>query len=130
VTNQVADLAEREATLLRLLHEPDSVDTGAVILPEAARRSNGARQQAQLFVVAKRVTADATGCRQFPYAQRRRCLHCACNHRAANVPYFSGVGGVTPPGGNAGAPGSMLPGWTPDLRRTETRVTAALMVKL
>ena len=26
------------------------------------------------------------------------------NHRAANVPYFSGPGGVTPPGGNTGPP--------------------------
>jgi hypothetical protein len=52
------------------------------------------------------------------------------NHRAANVPYFSGEGGVTPPGGNVGAPGSTVPGWTPDLRRAETRVTAALLVKL
>ena len=43
------------------------------------------------------------------------------NHRAANVPYFSGEGGVTPPGGNKGAPGSLVPGWAPDLaqdRRT------------
>src|SRR3982074_2034942 len=31
------------------------------------------------------------------------------NHRAANVPYFSGSGGVTPPGGNTfGAPGSTV----------------------
>src|SRR5215471_5083667 len=30
------------------------------------------------------------------------------NHRAANVPYFSGPGGVTPPGGNTGAPGSVV----------------------
>jgi hypothetical protein len=52
------------------------------------------------------------------------------NHRSANVPYFSGAGGVTPPGGNAGAAGSLVQGWTPDLRRTETRVTAALLVKL
>ncbi len=35
------------------------------------------------------------------------------NHRAANVPYFSGPGGITPPGGNTGAPGSLVPGWTP-----------------
>src|SRR5712691_2934939 len=27
------------------------------------------------------------------------------NHRAANVPYFSGSGGVAPPGGNTGTPG-------------------------
>jgi hypothetical protein len=35
------------------------------------------------------------------------------NHRAANVPYFSGPGGITPPGGNTGAPGSLVPGWAP-----------------
>jgi hypothetical protein len=52
------------------------------------------------------------------------------NHRSANVPYFSGSGGVTPPGGNTGAPGSTVAGWAPDLRRSETRVTAALLVKL
>ncbi|WP_260703184.1 porin [Edaphobacter flagellatus] len=51
------------------------------------------------------------------------------NHRAANVPYFSGAGGVTPPGGNTGAPGSLVPGWTPDLRNSENRVTAAILVK-
>ena len=32
------------------------------------------------------------------------------NHRAANVPYFSGSGGVTPPGGNTGSPGSVVAG--------------------
>jgi hypothetical protein len=51
------------------------------------------------------------------------------NHRAANVPYFSGAGGVTPPGGNTGAPGSIVQDWTPDLRKTETRVTFAILVK-
>jgi hypothetical protein len=51
------------------------------------------------------------------------------NHRAANVPYFSGAGGVTPPGGNVAPLGSLVPGWTPDLRKTENRVTAALLVK-
>jgi hypothetical protein len=30
------------------------------------------------------------------------------NHRAASVPYFTGPGGVTPPGGNQGAPGSLV----------------------
>jgi hypothetical protein len=30
------------------------------------------------------------------------------NHRAANVPYFSGSGGVTPPGGNQGTAGSFV----------------------
>ncbi|MDB4906618.1 MAG: hypothetical protein JWO05_1402 [Gemmatimonadetes bacterium] len=51
-------------------------------------------------------------------------------HRAASVPYFAGAGGVTPPGGNTGAPGSAVPGFTPDLRRRETRLMLALLVKL
>jgi hypothetical protein len=52
------------------------------------------------------------------------------NYRAASVPYFSGGGGVTPPGGNIGAPGSIVEGWAPDLRKSETRVTAAVLVKM
>jgi hypothetical protein len=52
------------------------------------------------------------------------------DHRAANVPYFAGAGGVTPPGGNTGAPGSTVDGWTPDLRKQETRLNIALLVKL
>jgi len=64
------------------------------------------------------------------------------NHRAANIPYFSGSGGVTPPGGNTGAAGSMacLSGfttcngsptntWLPDLRKTENRLNMAILVK-
>jgi hypothetical protein len=51
------------------------------------------------------------------------------NHRAASVPYFSGPGGVTPPGGNTGSPGSMVAGWAPDLQKAENRVTIAMLVK-
>ncbi len=51
-------------------------------------------------------------------------------HREANVPYFAGPGGVTPPGGNTGAPGSRVDNWSPDLRKTETRLLAALLIKL
>ena len=52
------------------------------------------------------------------------------NHRAANVPYFTGPGGVTPPGGNTfGAPGAVVAGWTPDLRNSENRMTFAFLVK-
>jgi Putative beta-barrel porin-2, OmpL-like. bbp2 len=64
------------------------------------------------------------------------------NHRAANVPYFSGPGGVTPPGGNTGTPGGLVclggfttcdgsPSntWFPDLRKTENRATMAILVK-
>jgi hypothetical protein len=51
------------------------------------------------------------------------------NHREANVPYFSGSGGITPPGGNTGPLGSFVPGFTPDLRKRENRLNLALMVK-
>ncbi len=67
------------------------------------------------------------------------------NHRAANVPYFSGSGGVTPPAGNTfGGPGalvclngSLAPStgcgpvglWQPDLRKTENRLNMAILVK-
>jgi Putative beta-barrel porin-2, OmpL-like. bbp2 len=51
------------------------------------------------------------------------------NHRYASVPYFSGRGGVTPPGGNIGGPGSLVPGWKPDLVHSEDRFTLAMMVR-
>ena len=59
------------------------------------------------------------------------------NHRAANVPYFSGSGGVTPTscptpvlGNNiCGSPGAFVPGFTPDLRKTENRLNMAILVK-
>jgi hypothetical protein len=67
------------------------------------------------------------------------------NHRSANVPYFSGPGGITPPAGNTGSPGSFvcLDGsiapsggcspavgtWFPDLRKSETRLNMAILVK-
>jgi hypothetical protein len=51
------------------------------------------------------------------------------NYRAANVPYFSGSGGITPPGGNTGAAGSFVPGFVPDLRKRENRLNLAILVK-
>lgn len=54
------------------------------------------------------------------------------NHRWANVPYFSGPGGVTPPSNlpNSG-PGSTVNGWSgPDLKNTEDRLTAAMMIRI
>lgn len=43
----------------------------------------------------------------------------------------SGVlGRAAPPGGNTGAGGSIVPGWSPDLRKAESRVTFALPIKL
>jgi hypothetical protein len=50
------------------------------------------------------------------------------DHRHANVPYFAGPGGVTPPGGNTGAPGSLVPGWSPDLVKTQNTMLGALLV--
>jgi hypothetical protein len=52
------------------------------------------------------------------------------NHRQANLPYFAGSGGMTPLGGNTGAPGALVPGFTPDLVKAENRVTAALLIRL
>jgi hypothetical protein len=52
------------------------------------------------------------------------------NHRWASVPYFAGPGGITPPGGNQGDPGSMVAGWKPDLRKDEDRMQAVLMVRI
>jgi hypothetical protein len=50
-------------------------------------------------------------------------------HRATNVPYWSGPGGITPPGGNSGLPGSVVQGFTPDLRKRENRLNLAMLVK-
>jgi putative OmpL-like beta-barrel porin-2 len=52
------------------------------------------------------------------------------NHRMSNVPYYSGPDGVTPPGGNVGPPGSFVPGFAPDLRKYERRITFAILVKM
>jgi hypothetical protein len=52
------------------------------------------------------------------------------NYRGANVPYFAGQGGVTPPGGNSGPAGSLVPGFSPDLRKSENRMTFAFLVKI
>jgi hypothetical protein len=59
-------------------------------------------------------------------------------YRHANVPYWTGAGGVTPPNGNFDGinplqtvpPSQVIPGWTPDLRKSESRVTFAVLVKL
>lgn len=57
-------------------------------------------------------------------------------YRWANVPYFAGSGGVTPPGGNTGVNGNAgtqattVSGWTPDLTQVEQRMSAAMMVRL
>jgi hypothetical protein len=52
------------------------------------------------------------------------------DHRMASVPYFSGAGGITPPGGNTGNPGTVVPGFQPDLSNVENRINAAFLVRL
>lgn len=52
------------------------------------------------------------------------------NYRTASIPYFAGPGGVTPPNGNSGALGSAVPGFSPDLRKTENRINFSLLIKL
>ncbi len=59
------------------------------------------------------------------------------DHRAANVPYFSGPGGITPTscptaflGNNiCVSPGAFVPGFTPDLKKIENRIDLAILVK-
>jgi Putative beta-barrel porin-2, OmpL-like. bbp2 len=59
------------------------------------------------------------------------------DHRAANVPYFSGPGGVTPTScptapvveNICGSPGALVPGFTPDLKKIENRIDLAILVK-
>jgi hypothetical protein len=58
------------------------------------------------------------------------------DHRAANVPYFSGPGGITPTCPSAtlvenicGTPGSLVPGFTPDLKKIENRIDLSILVK-
>jgi hypothetical protein len=59
------------------------------------------------------------------------------DHRAANVPYFSGPGGVTPTScptapiveNICGTPGALVPGFTPDLKKIENRINLSILVK-
>jgi len=48
-------------------------------------------------------------------------------HRAANIPYFAGHGGVTSPDGYTTTP--VPTGWTPDLVKSENRIVAALLLR-
>ena len=55
-------------------------------------------------------------------------------YRHASVPYFTGRGGITPPGGNNGNPAApviLSDGtiWQPDLRKDEPSLRMAIMVK-
>lgn len=59
------------------------------------------------------------------------------DHRAANVPYFSGPGGITPTNcptaslveNICGSPGAFVPGFTPDLKKIENRIDLSILVK-
>jgi hypothetical protein len=57
-------------------------------------------------------------------------LRAEFTHRHTSVPYFAGHNGVTPPGGNQGAPGSMVAGWTPDQQQDESRLGFSLFVRI
>jgi hypothetical protein len=51
------------------------------------------------------------------------------NFRYASVPYFAGSGGMTPTLGNTGTPNTAVPGFTPDLSKTENRLSVAMMIR-
>jgi hypothetical protein len=71
-------------------------------------------------------------------------------YRHSDIPYWTGRGGITPPGGNTGSPGQYVCGaggsagtndlatayancggsvWFPDMRRSQANVSAGVMVK-
>ena len=52
------------------------------------------------------------------------------NHRQSSVGYFAGSGGITPDGGNQGNPGSVVTGFSPDLKKYENRMQFVMMVRL
>ena len=59
------------------------------------------------------------------------------DHRAANVPYFTGPGGITPTScptapiveNICGSPGAVVPRFTPDLKKIENRINLSILVK-
>src|SRR6202521_1975722 len=59
------------------------------------------------------------------------------DHRAANVPYFTGPGGITPTScptapiveNICGSPGAFVSGFTPDLKKIENRINLSILVK-
>jgi len=51
-------------------------------------------------------------------------------HRWANVPYFSGRGGITGPAGVAPATPAAAASFTPDLRKSDDRIAANATLRL
>jgi hypothetical protein len=75
----------------------------------------------------------------FDYMPSQFCtLRSEYVYRHASVPYFTGHMGVTPPNGDYSdvnpnqpiPPQDLIPGWAPDLVKSEGRVTFAVLVKL
>jgi hypothetical protein len=63
VTNpeKTGDLGQRKAEPLRISHQPEPIEHGGRVLPIPGRRSRRLRQQAEAFVVADGIAADAAG---------------------------------------------------------------------
>jgi hypothetical protein len=51
-------------------------------------------------------------------------------HRAANIPFFSGHGGITGPGGIQPASPILAGGFTPDLQKSDDRIVANVTLRL
>lgn len=62
--------------------------------------------------------------------ERHATLRLEYTSRHANVPYFAGPNGMTPPSGNDPSDNDPGIGWTPDLTGHENRFTLALLIKL
>jgi hypothetical protein len=51
-------------------------------------------------------------------------------HREANIPLFSGRGGITGPGGVAPVDAAATQGFVPDVRKSDNRVVANVTLRL
>jgi hypothetical protein len=57
-------------------------------------------------------------------------LHAEYAHRNANIPYFSGPGGITGPNGVAAIDPASIASFTPDLRKSDDRVVVNTTLRL
>src|SRR5262249_1453165 len=69
MTDQVANLSERQAVGLRLLDEADAIDGGAVVLAKPARRATRSRNDPLAPVVPKGIAGQTAGSGEFTNAQ-------------------------------------------------------------
>src|SRR5262249_31452522 len=73
MTDEIANLTQRQSMGLGLLDETDAIDCSAVIFAKPARCAMRPWKQSLALVIAKRVAAETAGGGQLPDSQRSRC---------------------------------------------------------